>query len=101
VLGNNWNWGQWQDIGDDDSIAGPLETDHYNGPHGIKMMWPHLSKPFSNVFLQLQLWIEISSNDLLHNQTNMQERKCVLSHNLSIGYTGARGCIKTCSRLVK
>jgi len=34
VLGDDRSWDQWQDIGDD--ISGPLETDHYNGPHGIK-----------------------------------------------------------------
>jgi len=36
VLGDDWNWDQWQDIGDDDSIPGPLEMDHYNGLHGVR-----------------------------------------------------------------
>ena len=36
VLGDDWNWDHWQEIGDDESIPGPPEIDHYNGPHGIK-----------------------------------------------------------------
>lgn len=36
VLGDDWNWDHWQEIGDDESIPGPPEVDHYNGPHGIK-----------------------------------------------------------------
>ena len=38
VLGDDWKWDQWEDIGDEDSIPGPPETDHYNGPHGICLM---------------------------------------------------------------
>ena len=36
VLGDDWTWNQWEEIADDASISGPEETDHYNGPHGIK-----------------------------------------------------------------
>ena len=33
---DNWKWDQWKDIGDDESIEGPPETDRYNGPHGLR-----------------------------------------------------------------
>ena len=35
-LGDGWEWNKWEEIGDDDEIPGPVETDHYNGPHGLK-----------------------------------------------------------------
>jgi len=79
VLGNYWNWDQWQDIGDEDSIPGPPEMDHYNGPHGIK---ENVATSFQTILQCIfATWIDITSNSLLHNQTNMQEHKCVLSHH--------------------
>lgn len=46
VLGEDWKWDQWEDIGDEDSIPGPLETDHYNGPHGIR---EHVATSFQTI----------------------------------------------------
>ena len=35
-MGNEWKWNCWVDIGNDEEVDGPLETDRYNGPHGLK-----------------------------------------------------------------
>ena len=29
-------WNKWEGIGDNDDVVGPIESDHYNGSHGLK-----------------------------------------------------------------
>ena len=36
ILGDDWAWNQWEELDIDDTIDGPEEEDHYNGPHGLK-----------------------------------------------------------------
>ena len=36
ILCDNCEWNQWEELGIDDTIEGPIESDHYNGPHGLK-----------------------------------------------------------------
>ena len=31
-----WKWEKWETIGDDESIQGPPEDNHYDGPHGLR-----------------------------------------------------------------
>ena len=45
-MSNDWNWNNWVDLGDNDEINGQPETDHYNGPHGLK---PGVINQFSTV----------------------------------------------------
>ena len=33
ILCDNCEWNQWEELGIDDTIEGPVESDHYNGPH--------------------------------------------------------------------
>ena len=46
VLGEEWSWDHWEEITDEEEIPGPKETDHYNGPHGIKS---HVASSFTTV----------------------------------------------------
>ena len=42
------NWGCWKELGDDQVIQGPPDTDRYNVPHELK---PSLENKY-NTFLQ-------------------------------------------------
>ena len=35
-LSEEWAWNHFKELDDDGPIPGPEETDHYNGPHGLK-----------------------------------------------------------------
>ena len=35
-MGSEWKWSCWEDIGNDEEVDGPPETDRYDGPHGLK-----------------------------------------------------------------
>ena len=35
-LADNWKWDQWEHIGTDDYISEPIQTEDYNGYHGLK-----------------------------------------------------------------
>ena len=73
VLGDHWTWNQWEEIVDDASIPGPKETNHYNGPHGIKQ---HVASSFKTV---LQCIFSTTAMDLdffkrLATQSNKNAR---------------------------
>ena len=42
-LGDEWNWNNWAKHSINENIEGPIEYDHYSGPHGLK---PNVSKCF-------------------------------------------------------
>ena len=35
-MSKDWLWNEWEEIGDNDDVGGPIESDHYNGSHGLK-----------------------------------------------------------------
>ena len=45
-MDNNWKYNQWEELGIDDMIEGPVEDDHCNRPHGLK---PVVSRKFETV----------------------------------------------------
>ena len=47
LFGDDWEWGQWTAIGDDDDdIPGPPMNDSYNGRHGFK---PKIASCFDTI----------------------------------------------------
>ena len=58
-------WESWEEVGDDEEIQGPPETDHNNGPHGFKPGVEIYSTLSSSVYLNVMQWIGISFKDLL------------------------------------
>ena len=45
-MSGNWKWEAWEPQGDEDAIEGPLEEDHYNGPHGLR---PGVANQFKTI----------------------------------------------------
>ena len=45
-LGEEWVWDQFEELDDDGPVLGPEETDHYNGPHGLK---PNVKHDFKTI----------------------------------------------------
>jgi len=95
VLGNDWKWDQWQDIGDEDSIPGPPETDHYNGPHGIRehvatYFQTILQCIFSTTAMDRDFFKRLAtqSNKYARTQMRSQSSSMFLGHrweNISVG----------------
>ena len=45
-LGEEWAWDQFEEFDDNGPVPGPEETDHYNGPHGLK---PNVKHNFKTI----------------------------------------------------
>ena len=73
-LGEEWGWDHFKELGDNDPIPGPEETDHYNGRHGLK---PNVGGTFETILqciFQTTCMDRSFSRGWLRNQINMHEQ---------------------------
>ena len=68
-MSDEWDWNNWDDIGDEEEIRGPPENDRYNGPHGLK---PGVINRFKTVLQCLMTTTALSLDffDRLTTQSN-------------------------------
>ena len=70
-LSEGWAWDHFEEFDDDGPIPGPEETDHYNGPHGLR---PNVRGSFRTILqciFQCSCMDRSFSRGLLRNQINM------------------------------
>ena len=73
-LGEDWAWDHFKELEDDDPIPGPEETDHYNGPHGLKPNVRYAFKTILQCIFQTTCMDRSFSRGSLRNQTNMHKQ---------------------------
>ena len=47
-MGGEWKWNFWEDIGNDEEVQGPPETDQHDSPHCLKIGVGNRFKLFSS-----------------------------------------------------
>ena len=82
-MGNEWKWNCWEDIGNDEEVDGPLETDRYNGPHGLKN---GVGNRFKTIFqcimtttaMNIEFFRRLVANSNKYARNDMQSRNSTL-----------------------
>ena len=82
-MSDDWNWNNWKNIDDDESITGPPENDRYNGPHGLKAGIPTsfptiLQCIFQTTALSRSLFQRLTSQSNKYARMQMKERNSLL-----------------------
>ena len=98
-MSDEWNWNNWVDLGDNDEINGLPETDHYNGPHGLK---PGVANQFSTVLQCIFATTAMNKEFFkrLASQSNNYARRDMIQKNSTL-YLGHKWKNITCAEMIR